>query len=81
MITVYTRPGCQPCMATKRRLDKAGIEYVIADITADNGRHLDYVKALGHQSAPVVTIQHGDTLTDHWDGYRPDRIDQIQAEA
>ena len=81
MVTVYTRPGCQPCMATKRRLDKAGIEYVIADLTADNGHHLDYVKALGHQSAPVVTVQHGDTLTDHWDGYRPDRIDQIQAAA
>lgn len=81
MITVYTKPSCPQCVATKRRLDKAGIEYIVADLTADNGRHLDYVKALGHQSAPVVTVQHGDTITDHWDGYRPDRIDQIQAAA
>lgn len=81
MITVYTRPGCQPCNATKRRLDRNGTEYILADLTADNGRHLDYVKALGHQAAPVVTIQDGDTLIDHWDGYRPDRIDQIKAAA
>ncbi|WP_130841658.1 glutaredoxin domain-containing protein [Corynebacterium neomassiliense] len=81
MITVYTKPHCPQCTATKRHLDKAGVEYVVADLTADNGRHLDYVKALGHQAAPVVTIDDGETLTDHWDGYRPDRIDQIQAAA
>lgn len=73
-ITVYTQPNCQPCKATKRALAKAGLEYIEADLTADNGRHLDYLRALGHQSAPVVTVEHGDTLTDHWDGYRPERL-------
>ena len=74
MITVYTKPSCPQCVATKRTLDKAGIEYIVADLTADNGRHLDYVRSLGHQSAPVVTIQHGDILTDHWSGFRPDKL-------
>ena len=77
MITLYTKPGCQPCKATKRRLDKNHTEYVVADITADDGRHLDYIKALGHASAPVVTVQDGDNLVDHWSGYRPTRIDAL----
>lgn len=71
MITVYTRPGCGPCLATKRALDKAGLGYAVVDISQDDGAR-DYVRALGYQQAPVVVA--GD---DHWSGFRLERIKSI----
>ena len=67
-ITVYTRPACGPCLATKRALDKAGIEYRVIDISVDDEAR-DYVMALGYLQAPVVVA--GD---EHWSGFRPERI-------
>ena len=74
-ITVYTKPQCVQCGATIKALDKAGLEYTLIDITADAAAR-DYVMALGHLQAPVVV-----TDTDHWAGYRPDRIKNLAAHA
>lgn len=71
-ITVYTQPGCGPCLATKRALDKAGLPYDVADISQDDGAR-DYVMALGYLSAPVVVS--GD---EHWSGFRPERIKNLR---
>lgn len=67
-ITVYTKPACVQCDATKRALDKVGLDYNVVDITedADAAEHL---KALGFLSAPVVV-----TDDDAWTGYRPDSV-------
>lgn len=70
-ITVYTKPRCVQCDATKRALDKAGIEYTLIDVTAD-AQALEEVLALGYQQAPVVVTSQG-----HWSGYRPDQIKQL----
>ena len=67
-ITVYTKPQCVQCSATIKALDRAGLEYELVDISADDGAR-DYVMALGHLQAPVVV-----TDADHWAGFRPDRI-------
>lgn len=67
-VTVYTKPACVQCTATKKALDKAGIDYNLVDITADDDAR-DYVIALGHQAAPVVV-----TGDENWSGFRPDRI-------
>ena len=67
-ITVYTKPSCVQCNATKRALAKASLAYEEVDLTLDAGA-LEAVKALGYQQAPVVID--GD---DHWAGFRPDRI-------
>ena len=67
-ITVYTKPRCVQCDATKRALNKAGIAYALIDLTEDE-RALEQVKALGYAQAPVVV-----TSEDHWSGYRPDKI-------
>ena len=70
-ITVYTKPQCVQCGATIKALDKAGITYELVDLTTDiDARH--YVMALGHLQAPVVV-----TDTDHWAGFRPDRIKNL----
>lgn len=73
MITVYTKPGCQPCKLTIAALEKAGIAYEKRDITEDPNA-MEACKALGYMSAPVVVA--GD---DHWSGFRPDRIKALAA--
>ncbi|CAI36633.1 glutaredoxin-like protein NrdH [Corynebacterium jeikeium] len=75
MITVYTKPACVQCNATKKALDKAGLEYELVDISLDDEAR-DYVMALGHLQAPVVVAGE-----DHWSGFRPDRIRSLTAKA
>ncbi|WP_293822360.1 glutaredoxin-like protein NrdH [uncultured Corynebacterium sp.] len=67
-ITVYTKPACVQCNATKKALDRAGLEYDLVDISAD-AEARDYVMALGYVQAPVVEAN-----GEHWSGFRPDRI-------
>ncbi|HIW94898.1 MAG TPA: glutaredoxin-like protein NrdH [Candidatus Corynebacterium gallistercoris] len=75
MITLYTKPACVQCTATKKALDKAGLEYATVDISLDDEAR-DYVMALGHLQAPVVV--NGE---DHWSGFRPDRIRALASAA
>lgn len=75
MITVYTKPACVQCTATKRALDKAGLEYEMVDISLDDEAR-EYVMALGHLQAPVVVAGE-----DHWSGFRPDRIKALSVAA
>ncbi|MFI8696674.1 glutaredoxin-like protein NrdH [Dietzia maris] len=70
-ITVYTKPQCVQCGATIKALEKAGLDYELVDITTDTDAR-DYIMTLGHLQAPVVV-----TDTDHWAGFRPDRIKNL----
>jgi len=72
-ITVYSKPMCVQCDATKRALDKAALPYDTVDI-AEDPEALARVKALGYVQAPVVV-----TDGDHWSGFRPDKIKEIAA--
>ena len=74
-IVVYTKPLCQPCKATKRRMEKLGIPFDELDVR----EHLDYVQALGYSEAPVVEVDCGDGATAHWSGHRPEHIQQLYA--
>lgn len=67
-ITLYTKPDCVQCDATKRALDKAGLAYTTIDLTQDVAA-LELVQQWGYRSAPVVSA--GD---EHWSGFRPDKI-------
>jgi glutaredoxin-like protein NrdH len=71
-VTVYTKPACVQCNATYRALDKKGIEYNVIDVTEDSAA-LEHVKSLGYMQAPVV-----ETETEHWSGFRPDKIALIE---
>lgn len=75
MVTIYTKPACVQCDATKRAFDEAGVAYELVDLT-DEPRALDEVIALGYSSAPVVV-----TAGEHWSGFRPDRIKAAVAKA
>ena len=70
-IAVYSKPACVQCTATKRALDKQGIEYEIFDVSVDE-KALATVKELGYLQAPVVI-----TGDDHWSGFRPDKISEL----
>ncbi len=72
-ITVYTKPACVQCTATKKALGKAGLDYELVDISVDDTAR-DYVTSLGYLQAPVVVA--GD---EHWSGYRDSRIKDLAA--
>lgn len=71
MITVYTKPACVQCDATKRHLDKLGLEYETIDITQDEEAYQKIV-GLGFQAAPVVI-----TKDNSWSGYQPGKINEL----
>lgn len=69
-ITLYSKPACPQCTATKRKLGKLGIEYVELDAR----EHVAELKAAGHLGAPVVTVTDEGGMREAWSGYRPDRL-------
>lgn len=73
MITVYTKPDCVQCAATKRALTARGLPYREVDVTLDP-QALAMVMRLGHRSAPVVVMEVDGQLLDHWSGYLPAKI-------
>lgn len=74
MVTVYSQPGCRPCIFTKRALESAGVPYVEVDIT-ESEEALKTVSELGYKQSPVVVTPEGD----HWSGLRPDKISALVA--
>ena len=73
-ITVYTKPACVQCNATKKALDRAGLAYEVVDVSIDTEAR-DYIVALGYLQAPVVEVD-----GEHWSGFRPDRIQGLRAQ-
>ena len=67
-VTVYSKPSCPQCEATKRQLAKLGVPFDTVDVTADPDA-LATLQAAGFLQAPVVV-----TDDDSWSGYRPDKI-------
>lgn len=74
MITVYSKPDCVQCTATKRKLDALGIAYREVDLTQD-AEAMASVTAWGYRQAPVV-----ETGPDHhWSCNRTDLINRLLA--
>ena len=73
MVTVYTKPACVQCDATKRMMDKLKIEYSVVDITVDT-EAFDMIISKGFQSVPVVIADN-----DSWSGFNPDKISRLAA--
>lgn len=69
MVTLYSKPGCQPCRLTKMRLEEYGVEHTVVDITQDAEGYAR-VEALGYTGVPVVVVDE----QNHWHGLKPDRI-------
>ncbi len=67
-VTVYVRPGCSSCTATKQMLDAGAIAYEVVDLTKVP-EAVEVVSRLGYGHPPVVVAG-----SQHWSGFRPDRI-------
>lgn len=74
MITLYTKPGCQPCRLTKARLEDYGIAHQVVDVTQDADAFRHVTETLGYQGVPVVYVDD----QNHWHGLRPDRLQALR---
>lgn len=70
-ITVYSKPRCPQCDATRRWLTKRGIAFRTVDLTTD-AEAREFVQSLGYSAAPVVVTESGE----HWSSFRPGRLEQ-----
>ena len=70
-ITVYTKPSCVQCDATKRSLDKLGLKYETVDVTVDE-LAFDMLVEKGFKAMPVVNA--GD---EWWSGFNPAKINGL----
>jgi len=73
VVTVYTKPSCVQCDATKRMMDKLGVEYTTVDIV-ENPAELDKLIEMGYRAAPVVVADN-----ESWSGFQPDKITTLVA--
>lgn len=73
MVTVYSKPSCVQCNMTYTVLKSTGVEYEVVDVTVSDAG-FNKVKELGYLQVPVVV-----TDTEHWSGFRPDKIKEIAA--
>lgn len=73
MVTLYSKPNCPKCMASKRDLDKLKVEYVYVDVSEDFDAYT-YLKSRGILSMPFL-----ETDTESWSGYKPERIKALVA--
>lgn len=70
-ITVYSKPVCPQCDATKKYLTKMDVEYTEIDISQDEAARQE-VLDMGYQQTPVV--KSGDV---HFSGFRIDKLREI----
>ena len=79
MITVYSKPNCQQCVATYRKLKSMGLPFNSIDIT-ENAGAAEFVKGLHYAQAPVVVVTEDDSdiVKEHWSGFRPDLLKKYE---
>lgn len=74
-ITVYAKPMCIQCDATKRKLTKAGTPFTAVDITADPDAYELVTTVLRHASAPIVVARDEDgEVVAHFSQFRPELL-------
>lgn len=74
-ITVYSKPSCPQCDATKRQLAALGVSFDVVDVTQDL-QAAELLRTAGFMQVPVVLSDN-----DIWSGYRPDKIKRLAATA
>lgn len=70
-ITVYSKPSCPQCDATKKYLKKMDAEYIEIDVSEDEEARQELL-GMGYKQTPVV--KSGDV---HFSGFRIDKLREI----
>ena len=76
MVVVYSKPGRGACVASKRVLDKAGVEYRSVDVSVDSAARGVLVE-YGFGAMPVVAPT-GD-VGSWFGGFQLDRLREVIA--
>lgn len=71
-ITVFTKPNCPACEATKKAMDRAGLDYDVSDV-GNNPTLQQALRESGFRTMPVVAVEDGENHR-YWEGFRPDLI-------
>lgn len=71
-VTLYSQPGCGPCVGVEAYLDRAGIPFEIRDIRSDAAA-FDRIVELGYTGTPVIEHPGG-----HFKGYDPDKLEEVR---
>lgn len=74
-ITIYTKKNCPACEATKKAMDRAGLDYEVIDVT-DSAPRQQTLRGCGFRKMPVVEASDGEVYRS-WEGFRPDLIKQL----
>lgn len=77
MYTIYTSPGCGPCMTVKAHLRAHKIPHTLVDVSQDPAA-VEKLRKMGYSSAPVTVDE---ATGEHWYGYLPDRYASPAPEA
>ena len=83
-VTIYTKPACVQCTATKRLAGKLGLPYSSIDVEAVP-EAAEMLRARGFAALPVVIVD--DVAPDgavseveSWSGFRADAVRRVAAE-
>lgn len=76
LITVFTRPNCQACAATKRELLANGFGFTEIDVDLpEYAHHAQRLVDDGWRTMPVVEVAGHSS----WSGHKPDLIRALAA--
>lgn len=73
--TVFSRPisECVGCRGTEISFSRKNIPVNKVMIDQDDDA-MEFVKWLGHSTAPVVLVEDNGVVLDHWSGFHEDNI-------
>lgn len=76
MITLFGLPTstCQACKFTEKRMEYYGLEATKVRVDEDEGA-MERIQALGHSQAPVVIVEEGGNVIDHWSGFQESKLE------
>ena len=74
-ITIYAKQNCPACTATKKAMDRAGLDYEVIDVTNSPTRQ-QALRKCGFRTMPVVEVVDCEDYRS-WEGFRPDLIKQL----
>lgn len=72
IVTLYSQPGCGPCVGVESYLTASQIPFEKRDITKDETAYARVVE-LGYSGTPVIEHPAG-----HFKGYDPEKLDGIK---
>lgn len=75
MITLYSRPGCSGCRATKTWARAKGIKITEVDISISSELREEALST-GFTQLPIVTVKDDSgEIIESWSGFHPDKLE------